>query len=532
MSFISYAQNFEDVMLWRALKHVKKGVYVDVGAQHPVIDSVSKAFYENGWRGIHFEPVPYYAALLRQDRPDEVVMEVALADVEGTLELNVIAETGLSTAVNDYAQRHHDENGFESQKIQVPVLTLKSALHSLEGKAVHWLKIDVEGLEEKVLKGWDSRVLRPWVMVVEATIPNSPEVNYVNWEPMLIAADYQFVYFDGLNRFYVAKEHRKLVKAFSCPPNVFDDIDLGGSSYMCRGLIASHQAREAELAAERQSSESLAAQHSEWLQNEWNVSKQRIEELSKSTGRLETELASEEQKAGGLAAQLASEEQKAGGLAAQLAAEEQKACSLANQLTQANKQRIQQQAHAQWLQNEWNAEKVKNNELKQSQQHWQTLANAYNQERKALYASHSWRITRPLRLITTGFRMLFKALLTIPKAIWWLVKWPFKLILSALIRCTIKHPALKSGIGAWLKNYPSLFTHSLLFARARGINIDGKSPVIPIITTPQPQHAELQEPPEPLVVEKTPDLTNLTPRARRIYLDLKEAKVASNKENS
>ena len=69
-------------------------------------------------------------------------------------------------------------------------------MHSLEGKAVHWLKIDVEGLEEKVLKGWDSQVLRPWVIVVEATIPNSPKVNYVNWEPMLIAADYQFVYFD------------------------------------------------------------------------------------------------------------------------------------------------------------------------------------------------------------------------------------------------------------------------------------------------------------------------------------------------
>lgn len=218
MSIISYAQNFEDVMLWRALKHVKNGVYVDVGAQHPVIDSVSKAFYEHGWRGIHFEPVPYYAELLRQDRPDEVVLEVALSDIEGTLELNVIAETGLSTAVDAYAQRHHSEQGLDSQKIQVPVLTLKSALHSLEGKDVHWLKIDVEGLEEKVLKGWDSQVLRPWIMVIEATIPSSSEVNYQKWDPILIAADYQFVYFDGLNRFYVAKEHGELVETFLARP--------------------------------------------------------------------------------------------------------------------------------------------------------------------------------------------------------------------------------------------------------------------------------------------------------------------------
>ena len=32
MSFISYAQNFEDVMLWRALKHISEGFYIDIGA--------------------------------------------------------------------------------------------------------------------------------------------------------------------------------------------------------------------------------------------------------------------------------------------------------------------------------------------------------------------------------------------------------------------------------------------------------------------------------------------------------------------
>lgn len=36
MSFDSYAQNFEDVILRRALKDVDKGSYVNVGAQDPV----------------------------------------------------------------------------------------------------------------------------------------------------------------------------------------------------------------------------------------------------------------------------------------------------------------------------------------------------------------------------------------------------------------------------------------------------------------------------------------------------------------
>ena len=55
---ISYAQNFEDVILWRAFKDVNCGRYVDVGAFHPEIDSVTKWFYDQGWSGINIEPVP------------------------------------------------------------------------------------------------------------------------------------------------------------------------------------------------------------------------------------------------------------------------------------------------------------------------------------------------------------------------------------------------------------------------------------------------------------------------------------------
>lgn len=248
MRFISYSQNFEDVMLWRALKHIKKGFYIDVGAQDPVNDSVSKAFYERGWRGIHIEPVPEYAALLRKDRPDETVLEIALADVDGEIELNVIPNTGLSNIIDASAQYSQIAPDIHSQRIKVMVLTLKSALASLGKKDVHWLKIDVEGLEERVLKGWDSQILRPWIIVVEATIPNSPEINYVSWDPILIAANYQFVYFDGLNRFYVAKEHLELVAAFNCPPNCFDDFELTTNSQFCRSFSAMLQESEADRA--------------------------------------------------------------------------------------------------------------------------------------------------------------------------------------------------------------------------------------------------------------------------------------------
>ncbi|MCZ8377233.1 MAG: hypothetical protein O9342_17815 [Beijerinckiaceae bacterium] len=44
-AFVSYAQNFEDVILWRALRTVEQRHYIDIGANDPVFDSVSFGFY-------------------------------------------------------------------------------------------------------------------------------------------------------------------------------------------------------------------------------------------------------------------------------------------------------------------------------------------------------------------------------------------------------------------------------------------------------------------------------------------------------
>src|SRR5947209_3002580 len=127
MTFVSYAQNFEDVLLWRALGNLEGGRYLDVGAQDPVIDSVSLGFYEAGWRGIHVEASPDYAEKLRISRPDEIVIQAAVTHASRPIEFYEFANTGLSTGRADIAQRHAGA-GREPRKIVVPSITLQSLL--------------------------------------------------------------------------------------------------------------------------------------------------------------------------------------------------------------------------------------------------------------------------------------------------------------------------------------------------------------------------------------------------------------------
>ncbi|HTV59657.1 MAG TPA: FkbM family methyltransferase [Verrucomicrobiae bacterium] len=218
---IGYAQNGEDVMLRRCFAGGRAGFYIDVGAMHPLIDSVTFSFYESGWRGVNVEPNPGYHQLLARFRPRDVNLNLALADVPGEATLTIVENTGLSSL--------DPENGVRAMKLghttsvaKVNISTLERICEEFAPRTIDFLKVDVEGWEERVLQGGDWRRFRPRVVLVEATEPNSQVPSWAEWDPLLRKASYRFVYFDGLNRFYVAEEHEGLAQYFETPPGFFD----------------------------------------------------------------------------------------------------------------------------------------------------------------------------------------------------------------------------------------------------------------------------------------------------------------------
>lgn len=220
--FISHSQNREDVILWRALGHVENGFYIDVGANHPCDDSVTKAFYDRGWCGINIEPLPSHLEELKNQRTRDINLGIAVGAEQGELEIFNTPIRGLATASASVAQGHQSR-GLKIESLRVPVQRLEDIWRANVTGPVHFLKIDVEGFEEEVLKGMDLTQQRPWILVIEATRPNSKEID-AHWEHLVLSKGYQYVYFDGLNRYYLADEHLELDLAFSAPPNIFDSF--------------------------------------------------------------------------------------------------------------------------------------------------------------------------------------------------------------------------------------------------------------------------------------------------------------------
>jgi FkbM family methyltransferase len=261
MTMISYAQNAEDVLLSRLFPPGRPGFYIDVGANDPVVDSVTKHFYDLGWRGINVEPSSRPFERLLQQRDRDVNLNVGLSDKEGSLSFYEFPPElpGSSTFEHGQAEWHHD-SGRAYEKREVPVTTLARICEEHVTGTVDFLTIDTEGHERQVLEGGDWARWRPRVVVVEATQPNTLIPTHDQWEHVLTGAGYLFAAFDGLNRFYVRAEDEDLLPALAAPANVLDDFVPFRYSKAIAELRARVSTAENHLAAARVLNDALRNQ--------------------------------------------------------------------------------------------------------------------------------------------------------------------------------------------------------------------------------------------------------------------------------
>ena len=219
---ISYAQNREDVVLARALERVTDGFYVDVGAWDPVVESVTKSFYDAGWSGINLEPQPDRLALLAAARPRDTNLCLAASDTNGSATLWIAKHSPLSTLHRSIMDPRNESYDVVTG-VPVQTATLSRILDEhARGRVIHFLKIDVEGHEAPVLRGADFNRHRPIVLVVEATCPTTNAPRWPAWETLVLESGYVFALFDGLNRFYVARERSDLLPRLGYAACVLD----------------------------------------------------------------------------------------------------------------------------------------------------------------------------------------------------------------------------------------------------------------------------------------------------------------------
>ena len=231
---ITYAQNLEDVVLNRVFQSKPNGFYIDVGAHDPIELSVTKFFHDLGWSGINIEPIPSSFQKFVEQRQRDINLNIGIGTKHEMSTIYTIENApeyaSMSRSVIENASKLTGKNILDAK---IEIRTLKDVCEEYVDCYIDFLTIDVESWEKEVILSADWKKFRPTILTIEATKPCGAVIDdwdnpdnaaaWKDWEPILIEANYEMVYYDGMNRFYLRKESDSLKKFFYIPMTPVQD---------------------------------------------------------------------------------------------------------------------------------------------------------------------------------------------------------------------------------------------------------------------------------------------------------------------
>jgi FkbM family methyltransferase len=175
----TYSQCGEDKILDLLFKRYGKSkiAYLDVGANHPLMNSNTCFFYKQGHSGVCIEPNPYLCDLIRKRRPRDKCLNVGLGEKDGIIDFYLMSSHSLSTFSKEDAERLDSEGKYKIEKVlKIPTRTLNSIVDEYFESPIDLISIDVEGWNEQIIRSIDFTRNRPFCFCVE-TIEFSEDSN-------------------------------------------------------------------------------------------------------------------------------------------------------------------------------------------------------------------------------------------------------------------------------------------------------------------------------------------------------------------
>lgn len=212
----SFSQCGEDIIIefiFDELK-IKKPTYIDIGAHHPYYLSNTAYFYLKGSKGISIEPDPYLFKEIKKERPNEICLNVGVAETSGgTADFYIMDVPTLNTFSKTEADRYVSYgNKTIKEIITLPLLSVNDIIaQNFNNKSPNFISLDVEGMDLAIIKSFDFYKFKPDVFCIETLsyTENKTEeklkdiINYVESKGYFLYAD------TFINSIFVEKEKWK-----------------------------------------------------------------------------------------------------------------------------------------------------------------------------------------------------------------------------------------------------------------------------------------------------------------------------------
>jgi FkbM family methyltransferase len=162
----SYSDFGEDRIIQQVFGDYK-GLYLDIGAGHPIIGSNTYLFYKKGWTGITVEPIRFHNFLHRIKRRHDTQIRALIGNSNQMTKFYEFNPTQYSTS-SETQYKAMIENGMKERNVYyVETITINSVLSQFNHPN-YFLSIDCEGYDFQIISNIDwTQIIKPRVVVFE-----------------------------------------------------------------------------------------------------------------------------------------------------------------------------------------------------------------------------------------------------------------------------------------------------------------------------------------------------------------------------
>ena len=203
----TFAQQGEDLILERIIQNIlgwdlnEKRFYVDIGAYHPIINSVTYTLHKRKWKGIVFDPYEKSKTLFEKYRPKDIFINAVVGETDNTeVDFFFSKKRDFSMESSKYPKKG---KSYEVKKIRQVNLMNELERNSITNFDV--INIDVEGAEYEILKTINFEKYKPSVVIIEIKSTDVNQALSTNEAKLLINEGYSLKAVAVLSYFFVKK---------------------------------------------------------------------------------------------------------------------------------------------------------------------------------------------------------------------------------------------------------------------------------------------------------------------------------------
>ena len=156
-----------DIILEKIFKNQDKGIYIDVGCQHPIKNNNTYLLYKKGWEGINVDLDKDNIDLFNASRSKDNNFNKALSSDVNDVDLYFYHKKSPINTINKRTSEFQKAKVSSIKKIKTDTLDNIILNTKYKNSSFDLLSIDVEGHELEVLKGFNLVKFSPNVIVVE-----------------------------------------------------------------------------------------------------------------------------------------------------------------------------------------------------------------------------------------------------------------------------------------------------------------------------------------------------------------------------